>query len=624
MSEPLRNALRVLLIEDDLADADLLKELLSGQRNPSFEVTGVGRLGEGLKRLGEGGIDVVLLDMSLPDSQGVGTASRVSQQFPSVPIVVLTGLDDETFALDVVRSGAQDYLVKGRVDSNVLSRVMRYAIERKRSEEALRESEERNRLIVQTANDAFIEMDAAGFITDWNRQAELLFGWPRREALGKPFVQGMLSGSSQAIYLKGIDAFLSRGDRTFFSKRIELTAMRRDGREFPAQLSVWPIRLGGACRFNAFVHDITLAKRMERLKEEFVGTVSHELRTPLAIVKEGVNLMLDGLTGSLTEEQRSLLKDMDGNVNRLMELINNLLDLSKMRAGYLHLVRQRVDLEPLIEEVIRRHRLIAGRRLFQIETERVSPIFCDPARMAQVLSNLLSNAVKFTREDGKIALSLKERDGYVAVSVRDDGIGIEKEDLSKLFKRFSQVGHGQDLYRGTGLGLALCKELMELHGGRISVSSRVGEGSVFTVWLPRYNVALALEESFQALLEGVPGGKPEAVGLVVLSPQEALTDLSDEVTTLVRGCLHRTDRVLNLKPHGVVCLVLADAAGLSALVERLQFVLAEGVKGEAVHVKIGMGLYPLEAPDVHSLFAKVMKNLEEPSGSLEYNVKVSS
>lgn len=623
MSEHLRKAIRVLLIEDDLADADLLRELLSGEKNPSFEVALARQLSEGLERLRRGGIDVVLLDMSLPDSMGVETASRVSQQFPSVPIVVLTGLDDETFALDVVRSGAQDYLVKGHVDGNILSRVMRYAIERKRSEEALRESEERNRLIVQTANDAFIEMDAAGFVTDWNHQAEILFGWSRAEALGRPFAQTMISLADQEAYLKGIENFLNRADTTFLNKRIELMALRRSEREFPAQLSVWPIHVGGGYRFNAFVQDITERRRMERLKEEFVGTVSHELRTPLTIVKEGVNLMLDGISGSINEEQKSLLREIDGNVNQLIELINNLLDLSKMRAGYLHLVRQKVDLQPLIEEVVKRHQLIAGRRTFEIEIEKVSPVFCDPDRMHQILGNFLSNAVKFTREDGNIALSLQERNGYVTVSIRDDGIGISKEDLSKLFKRFSQVGRELDQYRGTGLGLALCKELMELHGGRISVSSTPKKGSVFTAWLPRYSVAFTLEESFNALSKAAPGGKPESVGMIVFMPESLPADAVEEIEATVRSSIQRADVLLNLKPHGWVCLALTDAAGLNAMVERLRFVLSEGAQGRMIHVKIGTGLYPADAPDVHSLFAKVMKILENPSGSLEYSTRVA-
>lgn len=132
--------IQVLLIEDDLADADLLKELLSAQQNPPFEVQGVSRLSQGLAHLAKDRVDVVLLDISLPDSTGLSTPSRIHEQFPQTPIVVLTGLDDETFALELVRNGAQDYLVKGHVDGGMLSRVMRYAIERKRSEESLRKA----------------------------------------------------------------------------------------------------------------------------------------------------------------------------------------------------------------------------------------------------------------------------------------------------------------------------------------------------------------------------------------------------------------------------------------------------------------------------------------------------
>lgn len=140
MSAGNSSPIQVLLIEDDPGDAQLLRELLAGEKNPSFHVRHVGSLKEGLAHLAVGRVDVVLLDISLPDSTGLPTASRLHQQFPLVPIVVLTGLDDDTVALELVRNGAQDYLVKGHVDGNILSRVMRYAIERKRSEESLRKA----------------------------------------------------------------------------------------------------------------------------------------------------------------------------------------------------------------------------------------------------------------------------------------------------------------------------------------------------------------------------------------------------------------------------------------------------------------------------------------------------
>ncbi len=136
----LKESIRVLLIEDDSADAELFQEMLSAAQNPPFEVERADRLQAGLDRLTQGGIDVVLLDLSLPDAQGLQAASRLQIQAPTIPMVVLTGLNDDVVALEAVRQGAQDYLVKGRVDGNVLSRVMRYAIERKRAEENLRKA----------------------------------------------------------------------------------------------------------------------------------------------------------------------------------------------------------------------------------------------------------------------------------------------------------------------------------------------------------------------------------------------------------------------------------------------------------------------------------------------------
>ena len=177
--------MHVLLIEDNGDDAYLIGETLTEKAVVSVQLEWVDRLESGLTRLAEEKVDVVLLDLSLPDSHGLATLDKVQRQTPDVPVIVLTHLDDEATAVQAVRKGAQDYLVKGQLDGDGFGRAMQYAIERKGSEKAVRDSEARLRAIIDTAFDALIGMNAKGMITEWNPRAERIFGWHRWEAIGQ-------------------------------------------------------------------------------------------------------------------------------------------------------------------------------------------------------------------------------------------------------------------------------------------------------------------------------------------------------------------------------------------------------------------------------------------------------
>jgi PAS domain S-box-containing protein len=237
-SEPIK----VLLVEDNPADVQFLREILADAGSARFDLTHCERLSEALARLGEERFEIILLDLSLPDTQGLNTVVRVHGQFATLPIVVLTGLEDEQLAVEALRKGAQDYLVKGKVDGNLLGRSIRYAIERERAEHALQKSERHSRLVIETAGDAFVAIDADGTITDWNCQAEVIFGWSRQEAIGRPLAETIIPPEFGAAHKKGIRHFLANGEGAMFNKRMALKALHRDGHEFPVELMVCPIR----------------------------------------------------------------------------------------------------------------------------------------------------------------------------------------------------------------------------------------------------------------------------------------------------------------------------------------------------------------------------------------------
>ncbi len=374
------------------------------------------------------------------------------------------------------------------------------------------------------------------------------------------------------------------------------------------------------------------------VKDEFVATVSHELRTPLTAIKEGISLLLDDALGDINAEQRDFLQTVDDNIERLTELISNMLDLSKIEAGRFRLFRRRLRIQRVLEAAMSNYKPMAGQRALRLHVGDVPDVFADPNRILQVLGNLLSNAMKFTKDsNGAIDVSAGASDGYLEISVHDNGVGIAKDDVAKLFRRFSQVGEGQGRPRGTGLGLALCKELIELHHGSIRVASEPGRGSAFIITLPTYTARFSLEASFEELLEFAKQNHDECIGLVALDCRpllgefaQRLAELDDEarsaplspldalegVGELVRKHLHRGDVVLSIEPAWVVVLAIADGLGTDAIVQRLTSAITKQAQqfGLQVPVRFGTASFPADSQDVQVLFEKATGGRLEPSG----------
>jgi K+-sensing histidine kinase KdpD len=234
-------------------------------------------------------------------------------------------------------------------------------------------------------------------------------------------------------------------------------------------------------------------KSIDRLKSEFVAVVSHEIRTPLTSVKGAVELLADEHYFKNSEQQGKLLSIAHANAERLLVLINEILDFSKLESSLLPMNVEQQRLEPVMAQVIQNLRTQLDERRIQLETV-ISPdlpdLVFDALRIGQVLTNLLSNAIKFSPPGGRIEVSAEPGDGVVRVGVRDQGEGIQPADLPKLFRKFSQIDSSATRKAGgTGLGLAICKGIVEQHDGQITVESTPGQGSTFYFTLPTAGVA---------------------------------------------------------------------------------------------------------------------------------------
>jgi signal transduction histidine kinase len=224
------------------------------------------------------------------------------------------------------------------------------------------------------------------------------------------------------------------------------------------------------------------------MKDEFVSVVSHELRTPLTSIKGYVDLLVAGGVGSLDELQREFLGIVKENADRLVGLINDLLDISRIESGKVELHRAAVPLQPLVESVVQslRPQLKAKEQTIRTNVPGdLPPAFCDQARVLQILTNLLSNAHKYTPAGGTIDVCAAHQGAYLRIDVRDDGVGLSPEDQAQLFNKFFRAKNQLAIeVGGTGLGLAITRYLVEMQGGEISVRSALGSGSTFSFTLP--------------------------------------------------------------------------------------------------------------------------------------------
>jgi len=360
--------------------------------------------------------------------------------------------------------------------------VFRDITERKRMEEELKASEERYRDLFENANDGIYILDRAGRIVSFNRKAEEITGYTVEEVRGQSYTLFLPPGPERK---KARRAFLKnmRGQ----PDKTELTIIRKDGREVILELSTRPIWQGGQIvGIQGIARDITERKELERLKSDFISTVSHELRTPLTSIKGYVDLVLAGDVGPLTPEQKEFLTIVSQNTTRLTELINDLLEIERLESGRIEFEFAELDLAEVLENVARSLHVNAEQKGLEFLTEIPSGLKVrgDRDRLTQVFLNLLSNAIKYTPA-GTVELRAHQEDDAVVVEVRDTGIGLSESDLQKLFQKFFRSDNPYvRKVGGTGLGLSIAKAIVERHGGTITVTSQLGQGSTFTVRLP--------------------------------------------------------------------------------------------------------------------------------------------
>jgi len=507
---PPRRMMRVLVVEDSMTQAQLHRVNLSRH---GFEVEWVTSLAEVTKRLQKPGVDIVLLDLSLPDSDGIETFFRVHAAAESIPVVVISGEDNEAVAMQALKGGAQDYLIKGKAPGEAIVRCLYYAMERSQIEAELRHSEKMTRMMLENSYDAFWAVDQAGEIIGWNRQAENTFGFSRSEVIGKTLAETIVLPRYVEAHLRQMDKMLTTGESRILNRRSEILMRRKDGVEVPIELVVFKVDLGDSTTFCAFAHDISerrqiqnrnreLNQELERRVEErtaelvrsnaelqqFAKIASHDLQEPLRTIEGYANLLAKRYKGKLDKDADEFIDYILDGSTRMLQLIQGVLTHSSIGATDLKPVEM-VNVQDLIQTVIRNLSLAIRESHANVEYHNLPTVVANKSELVQLFQNLIGNAIKYRGTRAPvIKLSAEENVHEWVFSVEDNGIGIDPKYSEKIFDMFARV-HGKTEYSGTGIGLAICKKIVETHGGRIWVQSDPGNGSIFLFTLHRFNLS---------------------------------------------------------------------------------------------------------------------------------------
>lgn len=372
--------------------------------------------------------------------------------------------------------------------------------------ENVEESEKRFQNLIQNAPDAIITIDENGIITNWNPEAEKMFGWKEVDAIGKTLSQTIIPEKFQEVLEKGLKDFLTTGEETVLNKPIELSGLRKDLTEFPIELKVSFSKINKKPIFIGFVRDITerkkakekiyhlnkeLEEKVQELEisnkemESFSYSVSHDLRAPVRAISGFAKMLEKKYDPKFDEEGKDLLNTITSESTRMGRLIDDLLTFSRL--GKKEIQKSKIDMTALAKEVVD-ELLKLGEQKYKakITVNILLPAYCDRVLIRQVLVNLISNSLKysFPKPAPLIEVGSFSEENFLVYYVKDTGVGFDMKFYDKLFGVFQRL-HDPEQFTGTGIGLSIVKRIIIRHGGRVWAEGKIDEGATFYFSLPK-------------------------------------------------------------------------------------------------------------------------------------------
>jgi two-component system phosphate regulon sensor histidine kinase PhoR len=481
----------ILVVDDEKVIRDGCSRLLS---TSGYQVLTAANGQEALETLAAEDVHLILCDLKMPVMGGVEVLECVNVQYPHLPLVVVTGHGTVNDAVECMKKGAYDFVTKPFKSDHLLLVVHR-ALEKQALERRTRQLQEEQAknlydlAMEQSRLRTIINCMADGVMVT-NRDLEIVLYNPSlSRVLELPSLPAQAGVLAECVPDQDLLEVLTSmvGEATDETQLVSQELCR--GKSYWRALSA-PIPgpaddvLGTVTVF----HDITRFKELDEMKTSFVNMVSHELRSPLSTIKQQLAVILEGLVGELGSKQREMLERSHSKIQSLLELINELLDVARIESGQIQQKLAPLQLQPLLEEVVAFHRDRAASHQINL-TLKAPPelplIQADRRSLEEVFTNLISNAINYSPDGGQVAVNITPQKNFLEITVSDNGVGIDPEELPKIFDKFYRVKHPKTRQViGTGLGLAIVKGVIDSHRGTIAVESEPGVGTTFRIILP--------------------------------------------------------------------------------------------------------------------------------------------
>jgi two-component system phosphate regulon sensor histidine kinase PhoR len=487
----------ILVIDDEQIMRDGCSRILSKDGWSIFSAENGAQGLEQIKGHAEN-LDVILLDLMMPGMSGMEVLDHVRTYDPNLLVIVITGYATVESAVEAMKKGAYDFIPKPFTPDQ-LRIVVRRALERRtlqKEAEFLRKEREKSlrdiatekskiKTIINCMGDGVLVCDRDSCIVLSNPAASRMLKAPETCLLGNYLNQCNLPQDLS----RTIEESLQTKDRGYSSVSQELSV--GEPGEIFLRAHTAPVRndLGETMGSVTVLQDISHLKELDKMKSEFIAMVTHELRAPIAVVEQQLTVILNKMAGEVTEKQEQLLSRAKQRTRGLLDLIRDLLDLSKIEAGKMVQYKEPLSLQEVIQRAVDLMKSDAENKKIDLQFSsppKISLIQADRNSLEGIFTNLISNAIKYTPEGGRVWVRLDEESGFVRADVSDTGIGIKKEDLPRIFDKFYRVKTKEtSRIVGTGLGLSIVKSIVDAHLGSITVKSQEGEGTTFTVAFPK-------------------------------------------------------------------------------------------------------------------------------------------
>jgi signal transduction histidine kinase/FixJ family two-component response regulator len=481
---------RILVVDDEKIVRDGCARVLTGK---GYDVITANNGQEGLDLLANNSVDLMLLDLKMPGMSGETVLSVASEKHPYVPVIIITGHGTVDTAVECMKKGAYDFITKPfRIEQFML--IITRASEKRRLEKQAREFEQQNirhlyDLNLEKSRLKTIINSMANGIMVTNCDLEIVLHNPAlmqlmeiSEANKNPFpINAIVKEESLIKTLKGIINGETAKDESI-SQEIKTGANILRAVCAPA--------LGpdnDVVGTVTVLENITAFKQLDEMKSDFINMVVHELRSPMVAVRQLNSVLVEGLAGPLEEKQKDFVTRGIKKIDSLLALINDLLDIAKIEAGKYVQHRVPTDIGKIIEDVIALMQPRAQKQGLELlfASHGLEQVQADPKNIEEIFNNLIANAINYSPEGGKVTVTAKGLGEYIEIKVVDTGVGIDPDELPKIFDKFYRVKHKKTRnIVGTGLGLAIVKGIVEAHHGAIDVQSVPNEGTAFRVLLP--------------------------------------------------------------------------------------------------------------------------------------------